>query len=251
MMLKNEESAEEFAKLWQIIDKRLIVYGNPRHGNFADPLEELVYIILSAQTESYLYQETFKTLHNAFQPWSNLLDASVEEIAQLIRAGGLAQKKARQIKGAFCKIFADKGQLSLDFLHTLTDAEALSYLKTLPGIGLKSAGCIMLYSLGRQVFPVDTHVWRISRRLGISPSLPKPTEVQMSKLESSIPLNLRYRLHVNMLAHGREICTTYNPKCTACDLSDLCLNNGKSDVVWNTWRRPRGVWAKATQSRGV
>jgi endonuclease III len=234
-----------FDHFWRKIDRRLAVYGNQRHGNLDNPLDELVFIILSAQTESYLYKRTFVDLQNAFRPWESLLDASEEEIAQVIWRGGLARKKAAQIRGTFHKILADQGCLSLDFLHDLTDLEALRYLVSLPGIGNKSASCILMYSLGRRVFPVDTHVWRVARRLGLAAAVPKPSPVQERELESSIPPGLRYRLHVNLLSHGQQTCTTYWPKCGRCVLTDICSGSGRSDDVWNEWRRPRGVWAKA------
>ena len=230
---------------WRKVDRRLAVYGNSRHGNLDDPLDELVFIILSAQTESYLYKETFENLKSAFQPWERLLYTSEEEIANLIRRGGLARKKAAQIKGAFCKIVADKEYLSLSFLQNQSDADVMQYLTALPGIGVKSASCIMMYSLARKVFPVDTHAWRVSRRLGVAPSVPKPTDVQERELERSIPASLRYRLHVNMVSHGQQTCTTYWPKCGECVLTDICPSSGQPDTVWSNWRRPRGVWAKA------
>jgi endonuclease-3 len=240
---------DQFDSFWKLVDRRLTVYGNPRHGNLKNPLDELVFIVLSAQTEAYLYQETFRALYAAFRPWSHLLEATEGEVAQIIRHGGLALKKTRQLKGAFRKIIADTGLLSLNFLLALPDSEALSYLKTLPGIGIKSAACIMMYSLDRQVFPVDTHAWRISRRLGQTAPVPKPTEAQARELEGSIPLGLRYRLHVNMISHGQQICTTYSPKCNDCVLSDVCQSSGKTDAVWNQWRRPSGVWAKVAQQK--
>jgi endonuclease III len=241
---KNPERSD---LLWRKVDRRLSVYGNCRHGNLDDPLDELIFIILSAQTESYLYQMTFKSLRAAFHPWDRLLDASQEKITAVIRRGGLARKKAGQIKGALDKIVADTGQLSLDFLHALPNSEVQRYLLGLPGIGIKSAACIMMYSLARRVFPVDTHVWRVSRRLGLAAPVPKPSDVQERKLERSVPASLRYRLHVNLVSHGRQTCTTYRPKCLECILSDVCPSRSQPDLVWSNWRRARGVWAMASE----
>jgi len=234
--------------LWRKTDRRLAVYGNNRHGNRDDPLDELIFIILSAQTESYLYRETFKALSEAFPRWERLLDAPNEEIVDLIRRGGLARKKTAQIKGALYKIMADKGNLSLDFLNTLSNAEVMRYLTTLPGVGIKSAACIMMYSLSRKVFPVDTHAWRISRRLSVTPPIAKPSDAQERDLERSIPPRLRYRLHVNLVSHGQQTCTTYWPKCNDCVLADICPSRGQPDAVWTRFRRPGGVWAKAASS---
>jgi len=229
---------------WRKVDRRLRVYGASRHGNFDDPLDELVYIILSAQTESYLYSRTFEALRKAFNPWDLLLSETPHRIAKIIRYGGLAHKKAAYIKRSFHKILADTGSLSLVFLRNLPDSAVRQYLTSLPGVGAKTAACVMLYSLGRPVFPVDTHIWRISRRLGVAAPFAKPTDAQERELEDTIPLSLRYRLHVNLLSHGQQTCTTYRPKCSGCVLADLCPSRGERDRVWNDWRCPRGVWAQ-------
>lgn len=243
--IDTKPTSRAFENFWRMVDGRLSVYGNQRHGNLDNPLDELIFIILSAQTESYLYNSTFLDLKSAFHPWELLLNSSEEQIAKVIWRGGLARKKASQLKGALHKIFADQGCLSLDFLHDLPDPEVMQYLTTLPGIGVKSAACVMMYSLRRQVFPVDTHVWRVSRRLGVADSVPKPTAARERALEETIPPDLRYRLHVNLLSHGQQTCTTYWPKCSECVLTDVCVSSGQPDTVWSDWRRPRGVWAKA------
>jgi endonuclease-3 len=239
----NERSKEE--AFIREVDSRLTAYGNSRHHNRDDVLEELVFIILSAQTESYLYRRTFEDLFEHFPTWESLLEATEDEIAAIIRRGGLARKKASQLKRALAKIKADTGALSLEFLRNLPDAEVMRYLTSLAGIGNKSAACIMMYSLGREVFPVDTHVWRVSRRLGVTPPVPKPTDAQERELESKVPQDIRYSLHVNMVSHGQQTCTTYWPKCNTCVLTDICPSSNKPDQVWGRWRKPRGVWAKA------
>jgi endonuclease III len=241
---KSKKVSKEEAFLREV-DSRLAVYGNNRHYNRDDVLEELVFIILSAQTESYLYRQTFEDLRERFPTWESMLEAAEEEIEAAIRRGGLARKKASQLKRALEKIKADTGALSLDFLQDLSDEDALRYLTSLAGIGNKSAACIMMYSLDRQVFPVDTHVWRVCRRLGLTPPVPKPTDAQERELESRVPEGIRYSLHVNMVSHGQQTCTTYWPKCDSCVLADICPSRGKPDQVWGQWRRPSGVWAKA------
>jgi len=229
------------------VDARLRMYGDDRHGNLDEPLDELVFILLSAQTEEYLYRKTFQDLKDYFSEWEQLLDAPEEKIAQVIRHGGLSRKKASQLKGAFRQIHHDIGRLSLDFLRDMSDEEALQYLTSLPGIGAKSAKCILMYSLARPVFPVDTHVWRVSRRLGITPPVPKANDVQKQELEQLVPEDLRYRLHVNMISHGRQTCTVYWPKCDDCVLADMCPSKGLSDVIWSQWRQPQGVWRMASE----
>lgn len=231
------------------VNRKLAVYGSDRHGNRRNPLEELVFIILSAQTESYLYIQTFKNLRRRFPTWNSLVTADESEIEAVIHHGGLAQKKATQLKRAMEKIRADAGKLSLRFLTTLSDEEVRTYLTTLPGIGNKSASCIMLYSLERSVFPVDTHVWRICRRLGLTPQVAKPSRSMELELEAKTPKSLRYSLHVNLVSHGRRICTTYWPKCEQCVLAEMCPSKDIPDHVWAKFRRPSGFWARAVLSK--
>jgi endonuclease III len=221
--------------------------GSNPHGNQVDPLDEVVFIILSAQTESYLYRRVYDELRSAYTPWDKLATAREDAVIELIRPGGLARKKAQQLRSAFNKIIDDRGYLSLQFLKDVSDADAFSYLTSLPGVGPKSAKCVMMYSLGRDVFPVDTHVWRVSRRLGLAPGVPKPTDSQMADLEKHIPGDLRYRLHVNFVTLGQQTCRTYYPKCSTCCLSDLCPSKGSPDDVWISWRRPTGVWANTNR----
>lgn len=227
------------------VDRRLRIYGTSRHYNRKDPLEELIFIILSAQTEWYSYRQTFKDLRQRFRTRSSLLAAQESEIEAVIQRGGLAHKKASQLKRALEKIRADTGRLSLSFLRDLPDDDVREYLTSLAGIGNKSASCIMMYSLGRRVFPVDTHVWRVARRLGLVPPVPKPTVSQERELEGKVPPSIRYSLHVNLVSHGQQTCTTYWPKCSDCTLSNICPSRNKPDEVWGKWRQPAGVWAKA------
>ena len=237
-----------FERLLHAVNRRLTVDSHNPHGNQEDPLDELVFILLSAQTESYLYRQTYRDLRAAYSPWDRLLNASETEIAAVIRCGGLARKKASQLKAALHQIKETRGTLSLQFLEGLSDAEAFEYLNALPGIGVKSAKCVMMYSLNRAVFPVDTHVWRIARRLGIAPPVAKPSEAQQHDLEKQIPRDIRFSLHVNFVKLGQQQCTAYFPKCGVCPLSDLCPSNGQADKVWNDWSQPRGVWAISDSS---
>ncbi|HUR42435.1 MAG TPA: endonuclease III [Verrucomicrobiae bacterium] len=220
--------------------------ANP-HGNHDDPLDELIYILLSAQTEAYLYRETFASLKARFTPWSRLLDASEDEIAKVIARGGLAKKKAAQIRGVLQKLMQDRGELSLTFLAGLPDDDALAYLVCLPGIGPKSAKCILMYSLKRAVFPVDTHVWRVLRRIGLAPPVAKPSDRMEADLEKSIPRTFRHDLHVKLVTHGRETCHAHYPRCQMCVVANLCRSKGKVDDVWHSFSAPKGVWAHSGQ----
>jgi endonuclease III len=233
------------------VERRLRgVYGLPRHDNKEDPSDELVFVVLSAQTEEYLYKRTYDRLSAAFPGWVGLAEAPEEQIAELIRAGGLHRKKARQLKGAFTKIVADVGRPRLDVLHDLDDDSILAYLTALPGVSNKTALCVMLYSLGREVFPVDTHVWRIARRLGWAEhEAPKSTTSSARALQSRVPVSLRYSIHVTLVAHGRACCVPYWPRCDDCALASVCPSRDAVDRTLLDWRKPGGIWAAAASPR--
>ena len=196
-----ELTAERFLKQ---VDRRLRIYGNNRHFNKSNPLDEMIFIILSAQTESYSYVETFKELRRRFPTRQSLLSARESRIASAIKRGGLHEKKAAQLKGAFRRIFIDTGKLSLAFLSKMDNAAVEKYLTLLPGIGVKSARCIMMYSLNRQVFPVDTHIWRISRRFGLVPAFPKPSPEMEKEPEEIIPEGIRFTLQTQSHLEGEK-----------------------------------------------
>lgn len=243
-MVTLDDNAMNEVELLREVDCRLRIYGQDRHGNLDDPLDELIFIILSDQTEEYAYVKTYKALRESSPTWEHVRREPVDNIAAAIKHGGLQNKKARHIKGTLERIKADFGELSLDGLREMSDREAIRYLESLPGISAKNARCILMYSMGRKVFPVDTHVWRICRRLGLTPPVPKPTTAQQRDLEAIVPEEIRYSLHVNMVSHGRKVCTTYWPECEECVLADICPSCGKPDEVWGKWRKPRGVWAR-------
>jgi endonuclease III len=247
--MKFVENTPSFRRFIREVDRRLRVYGSNRHFNKTNPLDEVIFIILSAQTESYSYLETFKALRKRFPTKHSLFKASRRSIETTIKSGGLSKKKAAQIKGVLAKIHSDTGRLSLSFLSKWSDEQVEQYLTSLPGIGIKSARCVMMYSLKRRVFPVDTHVWKICRRLGLTPAIPKPTPQMERALEARIPQELRYTLHVNMVSHGREICTTYWPKCDQCMVADICPSAFRPDKVWGEWRNPQGFWKNYTQRK--
>ncbi len=232
----------DVANLLKEVDRRLRIYGQNRHGNLENPLEELVYIILSDQTEEYSFVKTWSAFKKAFPSWKSVIDSPEDKIAATIKGGGLQNKKAKYIKAALETIKSKFGKLSLKKLEEYSDADALKFLQSLSGISVKNARCILMYSFNRKVFPVDTHVWRICRRLGLTPLVPKPTVSQQLELESLVPKSLRYRLHVNMVSHGRDTCTTYWPKCEECVLGDICPSYRKADNVWGEWKKPHGVW---------
>lgn len=211
--------------VWEVAHLLKVRYGDFNHHNRKNPLNELLFIICSTQTDEKKYLDTYRRLRDAFPRIEQFIDASESEIADAIKSGGLYNQKAAAIKGVVTELSYQFGRPTLAPLKLMSDEQCESFLLSLPGVGKKTARCIMLYSLGRQVFPVDTHCWRISIRLGwISPSCsngrcyPK----DMDLLQEKIPASLRHSLHVNFVSLGREICKDRNPDCLACPIFHLC-----------------------------
>lgn len=206
-------------------------YHDFAHYNLKDPLDELLFIICSTKTEEASYRNTFRALKKSFPTHHKIAEAPAEYIASTIVSGGLSNQKAKAIRNLLDAAIAQFGKPSLEPLRTMSDKDAEAFLLSLPGVGKKIARCVLMYSLDRQVFPVDTHCWRITRRLGWV----RPTQKDrhcaprdMDRLQSKIPPELRYSLHVNMISLGREICTASAPKCVKCPIAAWCPRIGAS-----------------------
>ncbi|MCS7265115.1 MAG: endonuclease III [Armatimonadetes bacterium] len=205
------------------VDNLLVqVYGDKRWQKHAEPIDELVLTVLSQHTNDVNRDRAFKKLKHRFHSWEQVLSAPIRSIASAIKPAGLSNQKAPRIKAALKKISEfNGGKLSLDFLAEMPLEEAMNWLKNLPGVGPKTAGCVLLFSFGKPVFPVDTHIFRISKRLGWIDE--KVTEAQANDLlDKLVPNEIKYRLHLNMIAHGRKICKPQKPLCENCVLKHLC-----------------------------
>lgn len=204
------------------VDERLRrSYGVSRLGNKEDPLDELIFIILSNKSREEVYFATFEALKGRFLDWSQALDASTEEIAETIRFGGLAGKKALVIKQLLNAIVSEVGKTDLSFLRGLDDQAAEAFLRRLPGVGPKTARCVLSYSLDRPAFAIDANVSRLMLRLGWSEHEHVTARVQ-DHLQHMVPPDIRLSLHVNFVVHGRRVCKQKKPLCDACQLVDLC-----------------------------
>jgi endonuclease III len=196
-------------------------HGSPRHHNKRDPLSELVFILLSTQTRESEYRRTFAAIWERYRSWRRVLEASDAELEELIRFGGFARRKVRLLKSLLEQIAAQKGKVSLRYLAREPDESALEQLCALPGVGMKTAKCVLMYALDREVLPVDTHVWRIAQRLGWVEGGKHPDERRAEALEQAVPAELRPSLHVTMVAHGRAVCRA-RPRCDVCVLARMC-----------------------------
>jgi endonuclease III len=200
-------------------------YGDFAHGNKANPLSELLFVLCSLQTNEELYQGTYASLRARFPTFRQLAAASEDEIAAVLARGGLSRQKARTIRAVLSRLQSHFGDPTLSPLRAVSDSECEHFLESLPGVGRKTARCVMMYSLARQVFPVDSNCWRVTRRLGwVRPIRPDKSCLprDMDRVQAGVPLKLRFSLHVNLVSHGRACCVPGTPKCEACCIRRFC-----------------------------
>lgn len=184
-------------------------------------VDQLVATILSQHTSDANSARAFEGLKRRFPSWEEAADAPVQEIADAIRSGGLADQKAPRIKQVLETIEDQEGRVDLKRLDDMDDQEVAEYLMALPGVGPKTAACVLVFSMGRDAFPIDTHVHRIVRRLGWVDDR-ATAEAAHRQLTPKIPPEIRYRLHVAMVSHGRRICRAQRPRCSECVVFDFC-----------------------------
>jgi endonuclease III len=204
------------------IHRRLVErFGELAPPRATDPLDELVLTVLSQHTSDLNADRAFAALRAAYRSWEEVVSARSTDVADVIRSGGLANTKAPRIQAILREVAEREGGYSLDRLRAMPDAEARGYLTSLPGIGPKTAAVVLSFALGRDAMPVDTHVHRVTRRLGIVPD--KASAERADRLlHDLVPEGLRTPLHVAFIRLGREICKAPIPRCAACPLKDLC-----------------------------
>ena len=204
-------------------------YRDHAHGNKRNPLSELLFIICSLQTNEALYLSTYASLRSRFPSMRLLAEASEIEIAGAITRGGLSRRKARAIRLILSRLVYDFGSPTLAPIRAMNDSECENYLTSLPGVGRKTARCVMMYSLKRRVFPVDSNCWRIARRLAwVQATRPDGScsSSDMDRLQNGIHPSIRFELHVNLVSHGRAICLPIAPRCNSCCRRRLCPRVG-------------------------
>ena len=186
-----------------------------------DAVSELVFTILSQHNSDLNAFRAYDSLRDAFGEWEHVAEADPEDIARVIWNGGLSRIKAPRIKAVLQDIRERRGSLDLDFLAEMPLEDAKAWLRELPGVGPKTAAIVLSFALGMPAMPVDTHIHRVSRRLGLIG--PKVTADQAHDiLESSVPPELVFALHVHIIAHGRQVCRARRPLCDRCVLSERC-----------------------------
>lgn len=208
------------------VDRALAArYGRKRWAGPGDPLCGLIRTILSQNTTAANSRAAFASLIQHFPTWDLAARASTAQIAAAIHHGGLARQKAAWIRDILQRIQTERGRLSLDFLAQMDPSAAMDYLRSFRGVGPKTAACVLLFELGVPVFPVDTHVFRVAGRLGWLPQAATPDSAH-AILGKLVPPEACYQLHLNMVAHGRELCRPTRPRCSLCPLQRWCIQRG-------------------------
>jgi len=208
-------------KYYTVYKKLEAAYGHPQWREHLPAVDELISTILSQSTTDLNRDRAFNALKKRYQDWLDLLDAQVEDVIDAIRQAGLANQKGPRIQGALRFIFQQRGELTLNFLAGMPVDEARAWLTQMKGVGIKTASIVLLFSFDMPVFPVDTHVHRISRRLGlIGPKI--NAEKAHAVLEELGDPQTFYAMHLNLIQHGRQVCLARNPRCEICMLQEDC-----------------------------
>jgi len=196
-------------------------YGKRGWQPDGKPLAGLVRTILSQNTSDTNSRRAFDMLMFTFGSWETIASAPVEHIAYAIRVGGLSKIKAVRIKEILNQIKREQDCISLDFLNSMDASEAKEYLMRLPAVGEKTANCVLLFSLGKPCLPVDTHIFRVAKRLGLIDARTSIKEAHRL-LQQQLPPSEVYQFHIHMIEHGRKVCHARNPECDRCILSNDC-----------------------------
>jgi endonuclease-3 len=217
----SEDLVEKRQQLRYVTQNLEATHGIPENTHRDDPLDELIATILSQSTSDVNSQRAFASLKQRFPDWDSVRKARPATIARAIQSGGLANVKSVVIKNLLHEIQKRRGNLNLYFLKTVPLEEARGFLTSLKGVGPKTAACVLLFSCHRDLFPMDTHIFRIAQRMGlVSPHW--SDQRAHAEMEPLIPHHKHYSLHVNLIRHGRLVCRPRNPRCEECSLVEHC-----------------------------
>lgn len=213
----------------QVVERLEAVLGRAELVGRFDPIGELVSCILSQNTADVNSLPAFEKLRQTYPTWEQVAAVPVEALADVIRRAGLANQKAKHIQASLAEVLRRNGGYHLNNLEHLDLGEATKWLTSLPGVGPKTAAIVLCFAFGRPSIPVDTHVHRVSRRLGFIPAKMGADKAH-DELLRLIPGELAYRFHVALIAHGRKTCAARKPKCGSCSVNDLCPWPDKAEV---------------------
>jgi endonuclease III len=204
----------------ELVNRLEEAHGSPRMISRFDPMEELVSCILSQHTTDANSFPTFTKLRETFPDWQDVVDAGPERVAEVIRGAGLANQKSKSIIGTLRLIHERTGGYNLESLRDLPMMEARKWLMDLPGVGPKTASIVLCFALGMEAIPVDTHVYRVSWRLGLIEEVGE--NKAHDRLLEIVPGDIAFQFHTALIQHGRTICKAPLPICEICPVTDLC-----------------------------
>jgi endonuclease-3 len=208
-------------KLHESMERLHDHYGVPAQQDRSDPIRSLIKVLLSHNTTDQNRDRAYTALWSRYDSAREIMEAPQDELADTINVAGLHNVKAERIQQTLTKIVELRGELNLDFIHDMGLDEAKDWLKQLPGVGPKSAAVVLNFTFGKSAMPVDTHVNRVSKRIGLIPEDMGLDEAH-DVLEDMTPDDRIYEFHVNLITHGREICKAPTPICSDCFLNDIC-----------------------------
>lgn len=208
-------------RIQQVLGQLMLDYGQPVHRPRFDPMEELVSCILSQHSADANSFPAFTQLRERFPTWGELAAADTANVAQTIKSAGLANQKAKSILESLRIIHGHCGSYSLNFLRSYDDGKAIAWLENLPGVGPKTAAIVMCFAFGRAAIPVDTHVARVSKRLGLIPEA-MTDAVAHRVLREQVPPDLAFAFHTILIQHGRIVCQAKKPACAVCRVAGEC-----------------------------
>jgi endonuclease-3 len=196
-------------------------FGYPEWLNPVPPLDQLISTILSQNTNDTNRDRAYLALCRRFSNWDEVRDAEPEAVIEAIRPAGLGNQKGPCIQEVLREITRQRGSLDLDFLSDFPTEQAMSWLQNFKGVGPKTASIVLLFSFGKPAFPVDTHIYRVTGRLGLRPARMSVEQAHVF-LAELFPSDTYYTLHLNLIRLGREICQARKPDCQICPLKQLC-----------------------------
>ncbi|HET6846943.1 MAG TPA: endonuclease III [Anaerolineales bacterium] len=227
----------------------LKAYGEPRWRTPLPPVDELVSTILSQNTNDLNRDRAFSALRARFPTWEAVRDAPKRDVIEAIRPAGLGNQKGPRIQSVLRQITRERGALDLAFLADLQDEDARAWLMRFKGVGPKTAAIVLQFSLNKPAFPVDTHIYRVSGRIGLRPHAMTVVKAH-SQLEALLPPDTYYAAHLNLIRLGRETCHPRKPDCPECPVRRLCDYEPKTQQTSEALPHPRTSTGKGRRTRG-
>ncbi len=210
-------------KAWEMYQRLLEHYGHQPNIPRREPMHELISTILSHRTTGRNEDLAYERMMERFGSWEGVQDAPVDELAQAIAPANFAEQKAPRVKEVLRRIIAERGAANLDFLREMPLNQAMTWLTALPGVGPKTASLVLLFCFARPVLPVDTHVHRVSQRVGlIGPKVDATAAHPLLVALFPADAQVLYNFHITTLRHGQQICVWGTPRCERCPLTSIC-----------------------------